>query len=492
MRKHVRSFVLAGVLAIGILVACSDTLNPPRARPSLSMSHAACAFDQPSTRTPLPGQPGDVVVYSSGITAAVARVVGTDTVCMGTATPSASKGKGKGNTKYTANVIDSLGVISQKGGLKSLNLAVDYIWTHSTARPSPTPPPSDSTSEPPPPPPPLTQSQIEEAISGPVLSVEATAALGPAYARYDSIFAAYSEPLWVSEGADWSGNYYDRGLVYYAEWARSKNPIYFERGTAQVLNYRRNYVTVNNFIVSGHWGMVEGLYANYRLTGDDSSRYAIARVAKNMWESMVVNAVRNGWGTSDPRVESRVLTALLMAKRVGGHPDVPPPTYSPDESKGFYDPSQTWDSILEYQLSRVLAWQTAEGVWPDASTCMGQWNFMAGLMHEALAEVYQFHRSDPRILTAVDRGLTHLWTQWTPGAGFNYSDVPCPDGGVYPAGDLTGLMVSPFGWLARTSGNSLWRVRGDEVFQTLPNGVAPYSKQFNQAYTSSWRYFGYR
>jgi hypothetical protein len=110
-------------------------------------------------------------------------------------------------------------------------------------------------------------------------------------------------------------------------------------------------------------------------------------------------------------------------------------------------------------------------------------------------KTHSYYRADGRIVSIVKRSLDYMWnTQWTPGEGFNYGDIPnCDGGGAYPAGDLTGLIVAPFAWVAKQTGDGAYRARGDEAFASgVSHGVMYSSKHFNQAYATSWRYFGWR
>jgi hypothetical protein len=69
-------------------------------------------------------------------------------------------------------------------------------------------------------------------------------------------------------------------------------------------------------------------------------------------------------------------------------------------------------------------------------------------------------------------------------------------GGPTPAGDLNGLLISSYGWLYLHTGDPKWRTRGDAILAGLvaPRWASNYtgSKQFNQAYTSSFKYLAYR
>jgi hypothetical protein len=160
----------------------------------------------------------------------------------------------------------------------------------------------------------------------------------------------------------------------------------------------------------------------------------------------------------------------------------------------------TYESHIDLHLSAIASWQVASGatagVYPSGPLfCGGQYNFMAGVLNDALVKTHSYYRADGRIVSIVKRSLDYMWnTQWTPGEGFNYGDVPnCEGGGAYPSGDLTGLIVAPFAWVAKQTGDGAYRARGDEAFASgVSHGVMYSSKHFNQAYATSWRYFGWR
>ena len=83
--------------------------------------------------------------------------------------------------------------------------------------------------------------------------------------------------------------------------------------------------------------------------------------------------------------------------------------------------------------------------------------------------------------------------------GFIYLEGACtspttntPDSPV-DTPDLTLMFPSLFAWVARTTGDATYMTRADELF-AAGVGTAYYqgSKQFNQAFVSSFRYLGYK
>jgi hypothetical protein len=176
-----------------------------------------------------------------------------------------------------------------------------------------------------------------------------------------------------------------------------------------------------------------------------------------------------------------------------GGPAVPGLAYSSD-----------YAAHTDRALERLFAWQAADGSWPaDGQVCGGQLNYMVGMLNDVLIKTYEGYRADARIVSAVRRGADYLWkTQWLPEArAFKYTSTPTsctsangtPVGGPEPAPNLTGLLVAPYGWLARVTGDAGYRAIGDTLFGATVAGMYPTgSKQFNEAYTNSYRYLGYR
>jgi hypothetical protein len=331
-------------------------------------------------------------------------------------------------------------------------------------------------------------------IVGATTTAAAASSLGGAFAKTETDFAQWSDYHWNLTSDAWGENYYDRALIYFAQWARTGNPTYWYRGARQALSYRRDYLEANNYGASPHWAQLEGLEKHYLLTGDDASRYAVAMTADVIWRVWAYGFTQNN-DYADARIYGRVVLGQLLALRLAGHPSA--------EISSFGNVAPSYSARLDFLISTAARWQTPDGAaagrWNSGPLfCGGQYNFMAGILHNALVKTHTYYASPMQqatIVTLVRRGVEYMWnTQWTAGQGFNYGDIPnCDSGGAYPAPDLTGLIVAPFSWLAKQTGNAAFRTNGDAVYAQSNAGAALHgSKQFNQAYSSSWQYLGYR
>ena len=335
--------------------------------------------------------------------------------------------------------------------------------------------------------------------------MSATRTLGSPFAKYDTDFKKYADRHWKARADAWQENYYDRSLVYYVAWMRSGDPEYWRRGTMIALKYRREYVERNNYGSSPHWAQLRGLELHYLLTGDTLSRRAVPGIFAQHLVSYTMPKANGKAHVEDTnvsymenRIQARVLQAALSSwrmqasfKRAGGY-------------GGEMSPA-TWPTRLRDILNKVLSTQNADGSWSWVQICGGQLNYMVGMLNDVLIAYYTDFEPDPRIPLAIERANEYLWTtQWLPNAkAFKYASVPCSPnpsgrnvGGPTPAGDLNGLLIASYGWLYQHTGDPKWRTRGDAILAGLvaPRWASNYtgSKQFNQAYTSSFKYFAYR
>jgi hypothetical protein len=120
---------------------------------------------------------------------------------------------------------------------------------------------------------------------------------------------------------------------------------------------------------------------------------------------------------------------------------------------------------------------------------------MVGLLNDALISYYTYFNPDPRILPAVQKSADYMWAHdWDSAAqAFVYLGGPCTGGGREPAPDLNNLVVNGFGWIYQRTRDPAYRDRGDQIFAgAVAKAWLDGSKQFNQQYTSSFRYLAYR
>jgi len=333
----------------------------------------------------------------------------------------------------------------------------------------------------------------------PTKTVAETALIGPDFARYDQIFL---EKLPTTN--TWEDNYYDRGVVYYARYARSGDATFLQKGHDIVLKYRKEYLEPNDYKSSPHWSQVRGLELHYQLTGDTASQTAVAAI----YAQSLASFSRPIWGTPpipdlanpqssymENRIQARCLQAGLSSYRIGA-------SYTGEY--GEFTPA-TWPTELRTMLNQILSVQKADGSFSWVQICGGQLNYMVGMLNDVLIEYYRDFEPDPRIPTAIAAANEYLWTtQWLPAdQAFSYCSTLCAPnpfgtnvGGKEAAGDLNGLFIASFGWLYKQTADPKWRTRGDAILAGLVSDrwASNYSgsKNFNQAMSEAYRYFGFR
>jgi hypothetical protein len=188
----------------------------------------------------------------------------------------------------------------------------------------------------------------------------------------------------------------------------------------------------------------------------------------------------------ESRIQSRILLAYFLAWRV----DAPISKHGP------------WSNLLDDAVNRVLASQRADGSFGFPNTCDQSLNYMNGLLNDVFIRLHSVYRADPRVARSVKSSADYLWsTQWVPASmAFKYISGDCLSnssgtrvGTADPAVDLNNLFVTTFSWLARNTGDAAYRQAADDIFTGGVNGAyLTGSKQFNQQYTASFRYLGYR
>jgi uncharacterized protein YjdB len=200
-------------------------------------------------------------------------------------------------------------------------------------------------------------------------------------------------------------------------------------------------------------------------------------------------------------------------------------------AKGHPDPAvrtEMHNKALAAAKDYYARLQRADGgwYWQDGDE---EWSqpFMVGLLLEALIATHQL-TGDTKVANAIVRGTDWLWTvydsvtpvpelpavRWRDVPYFAYPDHRPRgerhlDGGwdtntIREGRQLNSTIVHAFGYAYKLTGNSQYRIQGDEVFSsTFGKGqgsaadpfynLADYrAKEFNQAYRSAGRYLGLR
>jgi hypothetical protein len=375
-----------------------------------------------------------------------------------------------------------------------------------TPTPAPTPPPTPAPIPPAPTPVPVdpgtpasvvlpagVPATLPEDLGAPVLPVASlallpTAAIRATAATYYAAFGPAANVRWTADGTDPNFEYYGRSMAYFAQWAATGIAVYRERAVAQLVAWRDGYLKPNDYNPSTHEGHLEGLFTHWRVTGDDASRYALAKAADKLWGAWAnamgaptLNLTAAGMTKADPRIHARVLMAQLLAWRAGGHPSVTPEAWG---TAGNYL------ARIDAILTGLAAWQTAtgarRGAWQTAFACDGANNFEAGLLHTRLVAVHTWYTpasaaQRAAIVQMIERGTDYLWRQFVPGQGFPYGDLAltgktsCPTTTARrwprPHGAHGGVVRLARAQQATTLATPAeWAARGDAVFAQMVAG----------------------
>ncbi len=333
-------------------------------------------------------------------------------------------------------------------------------------------------------------------LIGPALSPQEAAGIGPSFERYEKDFRAFSERHWKAEGANWEeANYYDRARIFYVWWARTGDDTFLKRAHETALNYRRGYIEANGFRPTAHWSQLTGLALHCLVAGDVESGEAVGRVADFFSTPEYLKTLSDLRGEMDNRIQARTLEALLLSWQIGA-PSLGIPDVQSDGSDWGIPGGNDWAKLLRVALGRILASQSPDGAYRFQQEQCGQNKpFMVGMLNDTLIQYHDHFEEDPRILPAVKRALDYLWDKnWDAKAqAFVYLEGPCQDNDTGPAPDLNNLILNGFGWVYRQTGDATYRDRGDAVLTGAVKGAwLAGSKQFNQSYTTSYKYAAFR
>ncbi len=121
---------------------------------------------------------------------------------------------------------------------------------------------------------------------------------------------------------------------------------------------------------------------------------------------------------------------------------------------------------------------------------------MDGMFNDALIQLYERYRADPRIVAAVRRNADFQWTQWRSAANaLQYVSADCAGTGsvndLWPT--LNMLSVNTQIWAYAMGGGTVYRDRADALFSgAVYHSVLTNTKEFNQQYVTSYHYLAYR
>lgn len=321
-------------------------------------------------------------------------------------------------------------------------------------------------------------------LVGPTRTVAQSSGISPMVAKYDQDFRPAADHLMSVYSDAWGENFYDRAQVYYAQWVRTGNPEYWVRGTRQAVNYRRDYVTANNWTSSPHWLSVDGLGEHYLLTGDDSSKYAIGALAENM-RYFRERAKLGNVTDIEARILARAISAQLWGWRL--------------QARGA-DAIATVPEITTF-ISNAFKYQKADGAfrfnWICGDAVFGSLAYMDGMLDETLIAAHTYLPPSAvrdSIPDVVRRNADFQWSQWdVVNEGVKYAPGCPPDPWNIGVAELNNLIVNSLAWTYAQTGDVRYRQYADILFDaSVRHQYLIGSKQFNQQYTTSYRYFFYR
>jgi hypothetical protein len=341
-------------------------------------------------------------------------------------------------------------------------------------------------------PPPDTSSLLSRLLGPLPASLTAVSLRGGAYATFAADWARMGEQRWLTDGAVWdASNYYDRAQQWYALWRLTGDTKWKDRATAIAKSYRDQYWAAQaapyQYNTSSYWSMPAGVAAHFAVTGDTMSRNAVG------W---ACGWLTSGYGFTrlathaemESRWRARMLQCAVLAHAVNA------PLTGPWVGQVVPAPGSSWKEKAGNILTQILAAQSADGAFRDDQSCGFVKPFMDALLADALIDYHRLVAPDPRVLPAVTRMLAYDWaTTWdSVSKSFFYYEGECAhpmgSGGRYPAPDLTAMLSHSFAWVAAQTKDPIWQLRADAVFAAGVSGAYLMgSKQFNQAFASSWR-----
>ncbi|PIT99844.1 MAG: hypothetical protein COT74_08655 [Bdellovibrionales bacterium CG10_big_fil_rev_8_21_14_0_10_45_34] len=305
------------------------------------------------------------------------------------------------------------------------------------------------------------------AIGGPIPELELwkTRMLdGKKYCVESQIRGAIGSSGVSNEGNVW---FYDGARVYFqiAEYTGDNSWLECARWAAEA--YRDWVLSTTNGVtypvgrLSGWRIFPHGMYTNWQLRGDASSKEAIKRMA--LYSAFAPLTV--GDKCQYVREIAYIIQAYIAYEKAGfgRHPNL-------EKAVGF---------ALGH-LDTVL----------DKQTCSWWAPYMLGLNFAALIEYIELTNSTSAI-AALEKATDQLWkAAWIEKDLSFFYDVKSKSAGEP---DLNLLIAPAYAWLWKHTGNAVYLERGDKIFAGGVKGAEFWSgKQFSQNYRWSFDYVKWR
>lgn len=231
--------------------------------------------------------------------------------------------------------------------------------------------------------------------------------------------------------------------------------------------YRDTYVLANDADVPGYWNFTTGLRMDYERTGDPVSKLAVIKLSQNAAYCRDSTPAESTASHIRSREVAYCIVALINAEAVGG----------PVRRRHATMVTQAYGHLDQWFVR--FEW-SGDDLAP----------FMVGLTAHALIRDWE-HTGDPRLIPGLRRAADWLWTNaWVPrDRSMWYRGGDRRKG----APDLNLLIAPMYAFLYRHTGETTYRVAGDQLFEA---GVAlawlDGAKQFNQQYWWSFDFVKWR
>lgn len=233
-------------------------------------------------------------------------------------------------------------------------------------------------------------------------------------------------------------------------------------------HYRNSYVIKNGGSVPAYWVFAHGLSLDYKRNNDPASNQALDMLSSNA--SYCRGTAYELSALPDPSLQREAAYCLMLMieqKRLG-------------KATPFIS---NYLGFVKQHLRKQFV---------DGTTSYHQ-PFMVSLGAEALIQYNRDVAKDAEVLPLLQAAASQMFAKdWdATSKSFKYYQ----EGGASwePSLDLNLLIVPMYGWLYKQTGDSTYRLMGDQIFEAGVNGAwLAGGKQYNQNYRSSFNYVEWR
>lgn len=392
-------------------------------------------------------------------------------------------------TVYSPNATGVVYVVASRSGITD-SVRIHVVLDTTAAPPPPPPPPS---------PPPVIVTRTGwaatvDSVLGPIPDCAAVAASpDPSLRRWLSNWVQYEASHWATDSSRWSAaNYYDRASIYYAMAAcyqrsdSTRAALYLHRGHALALDYRDQYLAPNDGGVPQHQMQLEGVALHALLTGDATSRRLVGRTADVALGAYYRHRVYGNVGHIDMenRIAQRAWLATLLAMRV----------QSPGKSIAVAD----WPRKLDSLLVMTYRAQQQDGRWcyrctPAVDSMKVTFPYMDALLIDVALKYQRWYPAGPQVARLATLRRTtaafHVDSAMRADSSYHYNVTPSNVGGRSSSWDVNLFHPHALWVLSQETGDPRYRDAAERLFVAgVRRGFLSGTKQFNQAYYSSYRY----